>query len=303
MPPTRTHAASSSSSSDASSSAHPSAASSSSSSRRRKGIPHKSPARTTTTAITGSPSASTSASVNGPVLLRLLLASSSRDSLDNKRHRPAESSAGSKLKLKKKSLVGARDVLPAVQEGYGRGNRVGKRALNSDYVELGQAFPPSSSAGAGRGRSPGAKGKARDVYGTLGRSANLGAGGGTRRAASASTASLNYSAGTSSSAYHQQQHPTGGSYADYLAVPGSSGKMARAASVGSSVTRTSPTMAAAYAAPVPSPLARSFSANGAVTTDREARSRVPSSSSGIARVAELGGHAFDYSPSVPYVAA
>ncbi|GAA5832701.1 hypothetical protein JCM11251_005726 [Rhodosporidiobolus azoricus] len=294
MAPTRSHPASSSSSSDASSSAH--LAPSSASSRRRKGIPHKAPTRNDTSTSTTTSSAK---SVNAPVLLRLLLSTAdSHSSLDNKRHRPVSPPVKTTKDVKKKSLVGARDVLPAVQEGYGRGNRTSRRALSTDYLDLGQAFPPSASA---RGRSPGvAKGKAREVYG--GRMpGSVGANGGRR------TTSLNYAAGNQIPPYSY------GVGADYLSVPPPAGShppstanMTRAASVGSSSahhTRTSPTMAAAaYAAPVPSPLARSFSANGAVTSEREARSRIPSAN-GIARVAELGGHAFDYSPPAPYVAA
>ncbi|BGP18530.1 hypothetical protein JCM10213_002957 [Rhodosporidiobolus nylandii] len=275
MPPTRPSALSTSSSAME---AGTSSAPLSSSSRKRKGIPHKSPARTTPYPSTSSARASSNPQQSGTVLLRVLLSRPSSELEGNQRFKPPPALQQKKVK----KVLGQRDKLEPVQEGFGRGHRTSRSALGAEYVDL-SLFPGAAGV---RGRSPGIKGKGREVAGP-GRAQSAGGPVG-RRAASAS------------SGFSTNSHPYAGpSSYDHLAVPstgssGGYGRMARASSVNAAA-------AGAYAVPVPSPLARSFSANGAVTNEREARQRTPSGT-GVQRVAELGGQ-LEYSPTAGYVAA
>ncbi|GAA6015047.1 hypothetical protein JCM10207_008712 [Rhodosporidiobolus poonsookiae] len=284
MPPSRSHPSSSASSNSGDASAQPA-------SRRRKGTPVKAPARAAPyPPSTSTPRAAPSA-VNAPVLLKLILRDADRpvSEVDNRRHKVEV--ASSKLLMKKKTASGSRDVLLPAQEGFGRGHsRVRKAGLAADYIDLSAGFPGS------RGRSPGARGKNKDLHPPPPHSSNPRA----------------YSAGAPPARPSHLNHPSyPPSYAsDYLAVPGpgpastNSGRMSRAVSAGGiAPVAAYPATSAAYAAPVPSPLARSFSASGATTTDREARMRTPSNPHGVARVAELGGQGFDYALAPSYVAA
>ncbi|GAA6031534.1 hypothetical protein JCM8097_006504 [Rhodosporidiobolus ruineniae] len=303
MPPTRSHHAPSSSSASSSKSAVAPSSASAPSHRRRKGVPKKSP---TSTSTPSTPSSSAIA-INAPVLLKLLLrdGASSSASLDNRRFKlPAKPPV-------KKVKQGQRDQLLPSNPSFGRGQRKTARSLSDDFVDPTLPSPAAlSSVGTHRGRSPSTRvvGSGRGTpYGAAG--AGTGGRATSRRALSAA----------SEHAYHDpyiapyaSAGPSSISYGVQATNGTATGKMSRAHSQSSANPHLAPplplssssTPAAqyAYGAPVPSPLARSFSANGAVTSDREARQRTPSSN-GFARVAELGGHGLTYSPAANYVAA
>ncbi|GAA5869092.1 hypothetical protein JCM8547_008695 [Rhodosporidiobolus lusitaniae] len=261
-------------------------------SHRRKGVPRKAPARSMPY-----PSSSTSPAPpapSGSSLLRLFLLQQSRP-LDNLRFTPPPKQPATKNG--KKKVVGTRDQLLPVQEGFGRGSRrTVKSALADDYLPL--------ATSSHRGRSPGVKGKGKETYGGVGRGA-YSAGG--RRAGSATSSHFSPAAGAGGqsgisspyyaapSSYPAELLSVPGSSSSYSAAAGPSGKMSRAASAGGGAGGGG----VQYSAGVPSPLARSFSANGT----RDARARTPSNPNGAARVAELGGFGLDFSPTANYVAA
>ncbi|BGP26523.1 hypothetical protein Rt10032_c11g4527 [Rhodotorula toruloides] len=254
--------------------------------RRRKGVPVKSPGRSLAPLA---PSASTVAgpgalppTVNALHLLRVLLRDSDlpASSLDNRRFKPA----AEKVKKKKTSQ---RDTLPPALEGYGRGRR--GTSLSAIAAAEGDFDLSGAYAAMGRGRSPGAhapaggrKGKANGVQ---------------HHHSSSARRTHHVPAHFQPYAHTSSPYPPSTSAVPY-ADPS---RMARALSAGlahavqpASITPphhahpqpSYPTLQASSAVPVPSPLARSFSANGA---ERLARQRTPSGSNGVARVAELAG--------------
>ena len=118
--------------------------------RRRKGVPSRAPSRTEPSIVPPSV----------PVLVKVLLKEQSRPaaSLDNLRSAPPSShsasldgsaSAGKGNGGKKKRSV-ARDALPPVLEGYGRG----KRAHSAGVIAAEQQQPQDATPRNGRGRSP-----------------------------------------------------------------------------------------------------------------------------------------------------
>lgn len=118
--------------------------------RRRKGVPSRAPSRTEPSIVPPSV----------PVLVKVLLKEQSRPaaSLDNLRSAPSSlhshppdgaASAGKGNGGKKKRSV-ARDALPTVLEGYGRG----KRAHSAGVIAAEQQQPQDATPRNGRGRSP-----------------------------------------------------------------------------------------------------------------------------------------------------
>ncbi|GAA5969502.1 hypothetical protein JCM11641_008135 [Rhodosporidiobolus odoratus] len=255
--------------------------------RRRKGVPYKSPARTTTQSTSASPLSSTSSTPINPsssshptpqLLLRLLLSRPASE-LDNKRYKPPPTSSPAHQQKVIKKVLGQRDRLEPAQEGFGRGRRTARAALSADYVDLSQGFPGTTTA---RGRSPAVKGKATAVVAGNGRT-GAGAAANARRA----YAGNDYLPVASTSSSHYGHN-----------APASTGRMSRA------VSANGAHLSPSYAAPIPSPLARSFSASGIEMDERDARSRAPSAAamSGAQRLADLGGR-FDYSAPTGFVAA
>ncbi|BGO93705.1 hypothetical protein NBRC10512_006586 [Rhodotorula toruloides] len=255
--------------------------------RRRKGVPVKSPGRSlapsTLSSSTPAGPRTLSSTVNAPHLLKVLLRDSDlpRSSLDNKRFKPAAEKA-------KKKKTSQRDTLPPALEGYGRGRR--GTSLSAITSAEGDYDLSGAYAAMGRGRSPGVhtaggrKGKANGVH---------------HHHLSSSARRTHAPAH-----FHPYAHTSSPSYQPSTsAIPyADPSRMARALSAGLAHAMPPASIAPPHlahppqpyyppippssAVPVPSPLARSFSASGA---ERLARQRTPSGSTGVARVAELAG--------------
>ncbi|GJN92605.1 hypothetical protein Rhopal_005640-T1 [Rhodotorula paludigena] len=250
----------------------------SSSLRKRKGIPHKAPART---APYPTPTSSSQ-------LLRVLLRDADRpsSSLDNRRC--VLPPPRSDRKQRKKPGIGSRDALPPAPEGYGRGRRATNSALPSIFLAEGDY--EASTAGS-RGRSPGAGVGSRrtavsSVRGGLGTSASRRGPTSPRQQHQATMASTSAAAGAGYYAAPPYHHAAAAELPYHPSAAASPSRMARALSAGAPHFVPTPpyfsTPPVQAAATVPSPLARSFSANGAERVDRQ---RTPS---GLGRAVDLG---------------
>lgn len=302
--------------------------------RRRKGTPSKAPSRTEPSSVP----------VSTPGLVKVLLRARQLD-LDNlrsaapTRHDDDGDAGGSPSKKRKRTV--ARDALPPAIEGYGRG----KRASSSGAAAAAAIAPDTEhrAVGADRRRSP-APQNALLGHGTKRARSPVAthAAAGSRRAMSTSPRMTAAGAGAGAYSQHGHAHPLQHSplHASPLSPPNHH-RMHRSRSTGpaaatcgmatptdpglpSAVHTSGPALAGpaapahshfgnAYAMGIaavnaPSPLARSFSANGTVadamaaaataaanTTSPSAdpvRARTPSNTThngGAYRVAELSG--------------